>query len=145
MRSRTRFLVIPPAIALLAACASARLHQQGLDAVEQGNYEVGLRQLAQAVAGEPGNLTYRLDLQGRRDEAVQKLIADGDRARGAGDLDGAAKTYQRVLSIENTNERARKGVDAVAADRRHAALIGRAQEEFKSGRYDQAARAATSF
>jgi general secretion pathway protein D len=138
MRQMLQFGSALLACALVAACASSRLHQQGLDAIEQGNYEAGLQKLAQAVNDSPGNLTYRLDLKGRHDEAVQRLIASADRARAAGDLDAAATAFQRVLSIESGNDRARNGLEGVAADRRHAELIARAQEEFKIGRLDQA-------
>jgi general secretion pathway protein D len=123
---------------LVASCASSRLHQQGLDEFEQGRYEVALQKLDQAVSSEPGNLTYKLDLKGRHDEAVQKLIAEGDRARAAGQADVAESSYRRVLAIENGNDRARRGLEGVDADRRHAQLVAQAQQDIKNSDTEQA-------
>src|ERR1700680_4192206 len=87
-------------LALLAGCAADRLHRQGLASVDQGNYEVGVTQLAEAAQRDPGNMTYKLDLQARRDASVQRLIQGADAARGAGQLDSAAGLYHRVLTLE---------------------------------------------
>jgi len=126
------------AAVLLVSCASSRVHQQGLDAIEQGQYEVGLQKLEQAVASDPGNLAYKLDLKGRHDEAVQKLIAEADRARAAGDAHAAVATYQRVLAIESGNNRATKGLEGVEADMRHAQQVTEAQNDLQGGEFDQA-------
>jgi general secretion pathway protein D len=133
-----RFGIALACAVLVSSCAGSRLHKQGLDDLDQGHYEVGLGKLEQAVSSEPDNLTYKLDLRGRHEEAVQKLIAEGDQARAAGQADAAESAYRRVLSIEAGNDRARRGLDGVEADRRHAQLLGEAQQQFKSGNYEQA-------
>jgi len=61
--------------AALAACAANSLHREGLADVERGEYESGVRKLSEAVAKDPGNLSFKLDLAARRDAALQKLIA----------------------------------------------------------------------
>ena len=116
--------------AVLGGCAAERLHQQGLDSIEQGKYELGVSQLAEAAQRDPDNMTYRLDLQARRETAVQKLIGLADAARGSGDLDAAAATYRRVLAIDPANERALSGLEGLDADRRHAATVAAAQTDF---------------
>ena len=123
---------------LASSCASTRLHQQGIDAVEQGQYEVGLDKLSQAANNDPGNLAYRLDLKSRHEEAVQKLVGEGDRARGAGQADAAETAYKRVLAIEAGNDRARRGLEGVQADRRHAQAVAQAQADLKNGDLDEA-------
>ena len=65
---------------LLGSCASTKLHKEGIDDFDHGRYEVGLQKLRQAAADNPDNLTYKLDVTSRRDEAISKLIAEGDRA-----------------------------------------------------------------
>ena len=124
--------------ALIVSCASTRLHQQGLNEFDQGRYETALQKLQQAVISEPGNLSYKLDLKGRRDEAVQKLVAEGDKARAAGVADAAAEAYNRVLAIESGNSRATRGIDGVDADRRHAKSVLLAGQEFQQGNAEQA-------
>jgi general secretion pathway protein D len=123
---------------LLVSCASSRLHQQGLDAFDQGQYEVALQKLAQAVASDPGNLSFKLDLKGRHEEAIQRLTAEGGKARTNGDAAAAEAAYKRVLAIEPGSDRATKGLEGVEADRRHAQNVAQATQEFQEGNADQA-------
>ena len=133
-----RLFVTLGGLLLVASCASSQLHQHGLDEFDQGRYEEALQKLDQALSSDPGNLTYKLDLKGRHDEAVQKLVAEGDRARAAGQADLAESTYRRVLVIESGNDRARRGIEGVEADRRHAQLVAQAQQDLKSNDAEQA-------
>ena len=90
-----KFAVTLVSALLLASCASSRLHEQGLGEVERGKYETGLQKLSEAHTGDPGNIVYKADLQGRREEAVVKLIAEGDKARATGDAAAAEQAYRR--------------------------------------------------
>src|SRR5580692_7660641 len=83
--------------ALLLGCAAASWHREGIKQVEAGNYEVGVADLAQAVARSPDNMEYRLDFAARREASIQKLIAIADTQRRNGQLDEATATYRRVL------------------------------------------------
>jgi general secretion pathway protein D len=123
---------------LLAACASGRLHEQGVSEFEQGRYETGLQKLAEAARSDPGNVGYRIDLEARRAEAMANLIREGDKARAAGDSAAAATAYKRVLSIQSGNYRAAKGLAAVEADQRHAQLAAEAQKSLERGDLDDA-------
>ena len=123
---------------LLAACAADRLHKEGLDALDRGAYEEGIDKLEQALKAEPSNLSYRLDVRARREAAVQQLIATADAARSAGKADLAESTYRRVLVIEPANDRARKGLEGVTADRRHGERIAKAEQLLASKQYDSA-------
>ncbi|MEZ5500660.1 MAG: cohesin domain-containing protein [Steroidobacteraceae bacterium] len=122
----------------LAGCASEKLHRDGLDAIESGQYEEGLRKLEDAVAQNPGNLTYKLDLHGRRENVIQKLIAIADKARADGKYDLAEQTYARVLAIDAGNDRAQRGRQLVKDDRRHADMIAKARIDVERRDYDQA-------
>jgi general secretion pathway protein D len=126
------------ALAMVAGCAAEHLHQQGMDAFDHGEYEASIAQLAQASARDPDNLTYRIDLQARRDQAVHKLIADGDAARAAGQLEPAAASYRRVLGLEPSNDRAIKGLEGVDADHRHGSIVAEAQKDVMRKDYDAA-------
>ena len=123
---------------LVASCASSRLHQQGLDEFDQGHYEAALQKLEQAASSDPGNFTYRLDVKGRHEEAVAKLVSEGDKARAGGDAGAAEAAYRRVLAIESGNSRAARGLEGVDADRRHAQSVATASQEFQEGSVDQA-------
>ena len=124
--------------AALVACAATSLHREGLAEVDRGEYESGMNKLAEAVAKEPNNLSFKLDLAARRSAAVQKLIAAADRARSDARLDEATATYRRVLAIEPTNQRALHGIEGVQADRSHAGMVADAGKAFERKDYDAA-------
>ncbi len=123
---------------LLLGCAADRLHRKGLIDIEQGNYEAGVAQLSQAAQHDPSNMTFKLDLEARREASIQKLIGEGDAARSAGQLDLAATTYRRVLVMETSNQRALRGIEGVEGDRRHAATVSDATKDFERKDYDSA-------
>lgn len=133
-----RLTVVAGTALLLAACASSRLHNEGLREVEAGQYESGIRKLEQAVKAEPANTTYRLELQGRKEEATQLLVAQADRLRAGGNYAEAEATYKRVLSISPGNDRAQRGIELVARDQRHAEAVDQAKREMQQGRMEEA-------
>ena len=124
--------------ALLLGCAADRLHHEGLAEVERGNYEAGVSKLADAVAQDPKNMMYKLDLTARREDSIQKLMSAGDALRTAGQYDAAVSTYRRVLAIDSVNPRALRGIDGVETDRRHAGMVGEAAKDFERKDYDGA-------
>ena len=138
MKSIHRIIGTALASLLLAACASSRLHDQGMSEIEQGRYEIGLQKLAQAVASDPGNIVYKADLQGRREESIHKLIKEADQAHAAGDAAAAAAAYRRVLAIDSGNDRATKGLSALAQDQSHGAALKEAQLQLQRGDFDAA-------
>ncbi len=124
--------------AMLLGCAATQLHRDGLAEVERGNYEAGVSKLSEAVAQDPQNMMFRLDLTARREDSIQKLISTGDALRAAGQYDAAVSTYRRVLAIEAANPRALRGIDGVETDRRHAGMVGEASKDFERKDYDGA-------
>ncbi len=132
---RVRVLLLS---ALLAGCATDRLHREGVHAFQQGAYEDAIASLERAVKDDPSNLEARLDLRVRREWAVQQLIAAADRARASGDGESAAASYRRVLTLEPGNDRALRGVEGVRADRRHAERTAKAAQLFAAQKLDAA-------
>src|ERR1700736_1632243 len=137
-RSLRNLLGMLLSTALLLGCAATQLHRDGLAEVERGNYEAGVSKLSEAVAQDPQNMMYRLDLTARREDSIQKLISAGDALRAAGQYDTAVSTYRRVLTIEAGNQRALRGIDGVDTDRRHAGMVGEAFKDFERKDYDGA-------
>ena len=133
-----RIAAVVVAGALSSSCATPRLYHDGLDAIDHGRYEEGLSKLEEAVREDPRNFDYRIELKALHDDAVVKLLAAGDRTRGAANLLEAERYYGRVLAIEPGNDRAQRGLDGVAADRRHAAMTDKAVEDLNRGELDQA-------
>jgi general secretion pathway protein D len=139
LNHRVRAILIPMlALGLIVGCVSSRLHREGLLAIDAGRYEEGIAKLTDAARNDPDNMTLRVDLKTQRDAAVQRLLAEADSARSAGQLDDAERLYGRVLALEHGNSRAQRGVDGVQADRRHAGLMAQADKDFAAGAADQA-------
>ena len=138
LRVLRRLTVVAGTAVLLAACASSRIHNEGMREVEAGQYESGIRKLEQAVKQDPSNTTYRLELQGRKEEATQLLVAQADRLRAAAKYADAEATYQRVLSISPGNARAQRGLELVTRDQRHAEAVAQATRELQQGRLEEA-------
>ena len=76
MRPFPRRLSVLLLSALVAGCATDRLHREGVMAFEKGAYEESIASLQQAVEKDPSNLEYRSDLRARRDAAVQQLTVN---------------------------------------------------------------------
>jgi len=125
-------------LVLVAGCAAERLHRDGLAAIESGEYESGVALLSQAAHSDPHNMTYRLDLEARREAAIQQLISLADTARSAHQLEVAAQDYKRVLSIDPNNDRAKRGLAGLAGDARHGDVIAQARKDFERKDYDAA-------
>src|ERR1700733_870014 len=125
-------------LSLLFGCAASQLHRKGLADVDRGNYEDGVAELSAAAQDSPDNLSYKLDLAARRESSIQKLVAVADGQRAAGQWDQAVATYRRVLVINPTDQRAKRGIDGVEADRRHATMVAEAYKDFERKDYDAA-------
>ena len=131
-------LIITCCLALLNCATGNRAHKEGITAFDAGDFELSIDLLEEAVRQHPSNMTYRLDLKTKREQAVQYLIAEGDAARAAGDLGGAESHYNRILMIETRNGRALRGLDAVAENRVHAQMVAEAQEIYDKGEIELA-------
>src|SRR5437588_1625166 len=83
-------------------------------------------------------MTFRLDLQARRDAAIQQLIAMADTARGAHQLEVAAQDYKRVLALDPNNDRAKRGLAGLEGDARHGEIVAEARKDFERKDYDAA-------
>jgi general secretion pathway protein D len=125
-------------ILALTGCAAERLHRDGLAAIEKGQYESGVALLGQAAQSEPHNMTFRLDLEARREAVIQQLIGLAGNARSAHQLDVAAQDYKRVLSIDPNNDRAQRGLAGLEGDARHGDVVAQARKDFERKDYDAA-------
>ncbi len=138
MNALAKRLVVILVSACAAACVADRIHKEGLAAFEHGDYETGVAKLQEAVKADPGNLSYRLDLRAREEAAIQQLISKADADRAAGNGEAAIAGYQRVLSFDPVNDRAKRGLEGVEADRRHVARVGKAAQLLASKQLDAA-------
>jgi general secretion pathway protein D len=161
MRIRTRFFHIQgagdmhgswleirrnAAVALLVAatvagCAGQRLHREGMSLLEEGRAEDGLVKLEQASKAEPDNVPYRRDWLRNREQLTSRLQAAASSERASGRPQAAQAIYERILKIDPGNARAMQGLEELASDGRHGAMIETARKLHKNGDAE-AARAA---
>jgi general secretion pathway protein D len=90
---------------------------KGEKLVAQDKVEAGLAKYQEAIAADPGNAQYKAAWLIARDRTTacwNRPSANWPAARPG----GAAGSYQRVLSIDPANERARAGLRLVEADER---------------------------
>jgi general secretion pathway protein D len=127
--------------ATVAGCAGQRLHREGMELMERGHAEEGLVKLEQASKAAPDNLSYRTEWLRNRERTANRLAAGANGERAAGRLDAAQEIYERILKLDPDNDRAKLGLEELAADRRHAAMIETARNLLQNGDPD-AARAA---
>jgi general secretion pathway protein D len=132
-------LCIPALVAtLLAGCAAQQAYREGNELVAQDKVEAGLSKYQQAVAADPTNGIYKAALLRARDGTTNRLLTQADRALAEGRAEPALQDYQRVLAIDPVNDRARAGLRAVEAERRHTALIDDARAALERKDYDAA-------
>ena len=94
----------------------------------EGKIDMGLASLEEAARKEPDNLQIRAMLARQREAVAGRHLLDADNARSRSDLAAAEQGYRRALEINPDNERAQAGLAGLDMDRRHAALLKRAEE-----------------
>ncbi|MFC5473635.1 cohesin domain-containing protein [Paraherbaspirillum soli] len=124
--------------ALLAGCAAQNLHRDGQRQIKAGQTDQGLENLRQAMLLEPDNLRYRLDYSNGVNDETKKLNQRAEALRTAGDLNGARETFVAALRVDNSNERAQRGIAEVDRDMRHAAILSEAEKLIAGGKFDAA-------
>ena len=95
----------------------------GQEQISQGNYEVGLTLLEQAMYEEPENKEFRTVYMRKRDVIFRQIISAADRARLDGNLEYAEQQYNLILNIDSQNRRGKEGLEALNLAREHIAKI----------------------
>jgi general secretion pathway protein D len=118
-------------IQLLAGCAGERAYREGKQLVEDGKVEEGLAQLERASKVAPDDIKYRSYYYRQRENQTNLLLARAGTLRASGLLDDAEALYLRVLSFYPESERAKAGIEAIRAARKHKVLLDEAEALFK--------------
>ncbi len=120
-------------VVLLGACAGTREYQAANAAFDAGKFEEGNARLEAAVKAEPGNARYRIALSTRRAAMLNDLNSRAEQFRRAGRLGDAEKLFRQALGVDPGNGAAQSGMEAIAAERNHRALVQQAEPLLKKG------------
>lgn len=93
-------------VMVLVGCAGNGV-REGVELIDEGHYEQGLATLEEAAREAPRDTRTQIALTTQRSRVVTTLLTQADRARAAREYALAATAYQRVLSVEPENQRAK--------------------------------------
>jgi len=123
----------------LSGCAANMAYRDGRNLVEKDQVEAGLLKYQEAMKRDPDNAIYRSAFLDTRDRASARLLEQADQFINEGKYVLAAQNFQRVLSMDMQNERARAGLRALEMAERHEKLLAQAgvsleQKEFEAAK-----------
>lgn len=121
---------------LLGACASPV--DEGEQLISEGKIEAGMAKLDELVKQDPGNAEFRIAQARNKEKIVGQKLIDADRLREQGKLDDAEILYRSVLTLDETNQRAKNGLDAIRDARQQADKLAQASKLIKNKKPDQA-------
>ena len=122
----------------LAGCAGQAEYKDGMALINSGQTEDGLGKLAEAAKANPDSIVFHTALIRNRELYLAQMIDAASSERSAGHPDTARALYEHVLRLQPDNPNAKAGIDALAMDKRHEALIEEARDLLKNGEIDSA-------
>lgn len=132
-RNHTYRILLPLALTLLlAGCAAQMAYRDGQTLLEKGELEKGLGKLHEASMDEPHNAQYRLAYLQTRERMVNTYLDLADRQATSGHKDAAAQAYQRALALDENNQRAHTGLQALDTGARAAKWLDEANAALNS-------------
>lgn len=132
-----RCAVLALALAL-AACATTTALDEARRHFAEGRGEEALALLEQASKERPADTALRSEYFRMRELLVGQWLVQAEALRTAGQFEQAEGLYRRVQHQDAANPRAAAGLEQVATDRRHRALVSEADELVKAGKYREA-------
>ncbi|HWI14642.1 MAG TPA: secretin and TonB N-terminal domain-containing protein, partial [Burkholderiales bacterium] len=133
-----KYAAIALMLALIAGCAGDATQSEARRLLSNGDTQAALAMLERAANENPRDRELRFEWLRQRELAASRFVTQGDTARSNGKIDEAAAAYRQALAIDPDQPRARAGLDGIAADRRHAALIQEADGWFRKQNYVEA-------
>ena len=139
MKPSLRTLSLSVLVLALSGCAADMAYRDGRNLVEKDQVEAGLLKYQEAMRREPDNAIYRSAYLDTRDRASARLLVQADQFVNEGKYVPAAQNFQRVLSMDPQNERARAGLRSLEMADRHDKLLAQAgasleQKEFEAAK-----------
>ncbi|HEY0585137.1 MAG TPA: secretin N-terminal domain-containing protein [Pseudoduganella sp.] len=138
MKPSLRTLSLSVLVLALSGCAADMAYRDGRNLVEKDQVEAGLLKYQEAMKREPDNAIYRSAFLDTRDRASARLLGQADQFINEGKYVLATQNFQRVLSMDPQNERARAGLRALEMAERHEKLLAQAGAAFEQKEFEAA-------
>ncbi len=122
----------------LAGCAGYQTFHDGQAALAQGQTELGLVKLHQAMDLEPNNTEYRRTFFIQREALLNGLVREAEQATEFGDFSAARKAYEKAARLEPANHRVADGLARTDVADRHWRLVDAAAALAREGKLDSA-------
>ena len=115
------------AAALLSGCAANQIHSEGMKLLAEGNRDAGLAKLQEASRLDPTNSEFRVDVLNQVQAAGRDLVESAEAARLRGQPEQAAELFAKAIKVDRSNERARRGLQALELDARSHKLLAESE------------------
>ena len=138
MKPSLRTLSLSVLVLALSGCAADMAYRDGRNLVEKDQVEAGLLKYQEAMKRDPDNAIYRSAYLDTRDRASARMLEQADQFVNEGKYVQAAQNFQRVLSMDPQNERARAGLRALEMADRHEKLLAQASAALEQKEYEAA-------
>jgi general secretion pathway protein D len=123
---------------LLGGCAAQMAYQDAQKLSAEGRVEASLAKYQDAVKLDPENVEFKTAYVKNLEKEITRLLRQGQRQLDAGQRDEAKKTFGRVLALDPDDERAQAGMQMLAREERHAALLREAAADVEQKHFDAA-------
>lgn len=123
---------------VLAGCAGQQAYRDGKELLAQDKVEAGLGKFKEAIGEDPHNVEYKEAYLQTRERAVYAWLDQADRHAAEGNRGEAEILYQRILTIDPGNDRARAGLRSLDMDSRHNRLLKEAETALEKKEFDSA-------
>jgi len=133
-----RTLSLSVLVLALSGCAADMAYRDGRNLLEKDQVEAALLKYQEAMKRDPDNAIYRSAYLDTRDRASARMLEQADQFVNEGKYVQAAQNFQRVLSMDPQNERARAGLRALEMADRHEKLLAQASAALEQKEYEAA-------
>jgi general secretion pathway protein D len=134
-----RAAAVAVAVLVLAGCAGEQAYRDGMNLIDQGQYEQGLARLQEASNLSPSDDRYRMALLNNRTLAVERLTALAATAEAQGRPKDAEALYRRALAVDPNNVRTKESLRLLEKSDSFNEMVRQAQAAFARKDYDQTA------
>jgi general secretion pathway protein D len=126
------------AVSILCGCAASTAYKQGRDLLGQGKEVEALEKLRAAQQIEPTSAEYRMAVIQVREQIVQRQLLAAQQYHLARNVDEAERAYQRVLMLDQVNDKALAGLRAIGRQRQSNEILKAAGTAVSSNNFDEA-------